>query len=104
MYCIACAPVPQLFDSPAEILGEWAVDGFEFAARSHDRNESGYPVNGCPKLRFAGPQRLFRPLALCHILGRADVLQSAVLVSGLVSDYVQVLDRVVRHLEPVLVI
>ena len=67
MYCIACPPVLQLFDIPAEILGEWAVDGFEFAAWSHDRHESGYPVNGCSKLRFTRPQGLLGTLALRHI-------------------------------------
>src|SRR6516225_10845656 len=67
MYCIACPPVLQLFDRPAEIADQWAIDGFEFAARGHDRNESGYPVNCCAELRFALPQRLFRPLAVCQI-------------------------------------
>src|SRR3954447_6011636 len=67
MYCIACPPVLQLFDIPAEILGEWAVDGFEFAARSHDRNESGYAVNGRSKLRFTRPQGLLSTLALRHV-------------------------------------
>src|SRR6516164_9056945 len=37
------------------------------AARGHDRNESGYPVNCCAELRFALLQCLFRPLALCQI-------------------------------------
>src|SRR4029079_11676358 len=74
MYCIACAPVLQLFDSPAEILGEWAIDGFEFAARSHDRHESGYPVNGCSKPRFASPQGLLGTLALRTIDGYAHLL------------------------------
>ena len=67
MYCIACPPVLQLFDRPAELAQQWAIDGFEFAARGHDRDESRYPVNGCPELRFALPQRPFRPLALCQI-------------------------------------
>src|ERR1700746_3478379 len=64
---IACSPVLKLFDSPAKILDDWAIDGFEFAARSHDRNETGYPVNCCPELRFALPQCLLGALALCHV-------------------------------------
>ena len=36
------------------------------------------------------------------ILNRTDVLQSTVLVSGPVSDHVQVLDRLVGHQQPVL--
>ena len=63
MYCIACPPVLEFFDGAAEILDDWAIDGFEFAARGHDRNEAGYSVNGCPKLRFAHSQRRFDLLA-----------------------------------------
>ena len=67
MYCIACPPVLQLFNSPTEILGEWAIDRLELAARDHDRDESGYPVDGCSKLRFAPSQRHLSPLALGQI-------------------------------------
>ena len=38
-----------------------------------------------------------------HVLNRADVLQLTILVPGRMSDHVQVLDRVVGHLQPVLV-
>jgi hypothetical protein len=41
--------------------------------------------------------------ALRHVLNRADVLQSTIPVSGPVTDHVQVLNRVVGHLQPVLV-
>src|SRR5258708_2060084 len=69
---IACSPVLKLFDSPAKILDDWAIDGFEFAARSHDRNETSYPVNCCPELRLALPQCLFCALSSRHIDVRAD--------------------------------
>ena len=67
MYCIACPPVLQLFNTPAEVFGEWAIDRLELPARGHDRNESGYPVDGCSKLSFARPQRHLGPLALGQI-------------------------------------
>ena len=67
MYCIACTPVLQLFDGAAEILDDWAIDGFEFAGRGHDRNEAGNPVNGGPELRFALPQRPFGSLSLLDV-------------------------------------
>src|SRR4051794_6144936 len=79
MYCIASPPVLQLLDIPAEILGEGAVDRFQFAARSHDGNESGYSVNGCSKLRFTRPQSLLGTLALRHIDRTGDRLQKRAL-------------------------
>ena len=51
-------------------------------------------------LRSDLAKRLLREPAFGHILNRADVLKMAVLVLGPVSDNVQVLDRVVGHLEP----
>jgi len=53
MYRIAFSPVLKFFDSSAKILDDWAIDGFEFAARGHDRNETSYPINCCPELRLA---------------------------------------------------
>ncbi len=55
------------------------------------------------ELRSDLAESLFRESALRHVLNRADVLQSTILVSGRVSDHVQVLDRAVGHLQPVLV-
>src|ERR1700751_457993 len=37
----------------AEILDDLAIDGFEFTVGGHDRNETGYSVNGRPILRLA---------------------------------------------------
>src|SRR6516225_380898 len=79
MYCIACPPALQLFDSSAEILGERAVDGFEFASRSHDRNESGYPVNSRAQTSLALAQGLLGALALRHIDGAGHRLQKRAL-------------------------
>jgi len=47
---------------------------------------------------------LFGEPALRHVLDRADIFQSTVPVPGRVSNQVHVLDRVVGHLQPVLVL
>ena len=71
MHRIACSPVLELFDSLAEILDDWSIDGFEFATRSHDSNETCYPVNCRPELRLALPQCLVSVALQCP-----DSLQS----------------------------
>ena len=53
------------------------------------------------KLRSEFAERLFRESALRHVLNRADVLQLTILVSARVNNSVQVFDRVVVHLCPV---
>ena len=79
MYCIACPPVLQLFDGTSEILDDWAIDGFEFAARGHDRYESGNPVNRCPELRFALTERGFAAEKLDFgFLGFIDIYGQAI--------------------------
>src|SRR5713226_1882749 len=40
---------------------------------------------------------LFRNLPLRHILNRADIFQSPVIVANPVRDQVQVFDRIIRH-------
>jgi hypothetical protein len=39
----------RLIPRPAAmgIDDEWTIDGFDFTAWGHDRNETGYPVNCC---------------------------------------------------------
>src|SRR5262245_20306678 len=82
MYCIACSPVLQLFDRTAEILDDWAIDGFEFAARSHNRDESRYPVNGCPELRLALAQRPFSSFAFGQVDNEGVAFKAALTEGG----------------------
>ena len=49
------------------------------------------------------PERLLRQSSCCHVLNGADVLQPAILIPRPVSNHVQVLDRLVRHLQPELI-
>jgi hypothetical protein len=56
------------------------------------------------KLRSELAECVLREPAVRHVLDRTDVLELAILVSGAMGDQVQMLDRTVRHLQPVLVV
>ena len=51
----------------------------------------------------ASPSACSRKPALGHILNRADVFKAAIPVAGRVSDQVQVFDRTIGHLQPMVV-
>src|ERR1700692_3651070 len=56
---IVCSPALYPFQRSAKIFEDLAIDGFDFAVRGHDRNETGYPVNCRTGTRLALPQCFF---------------------------------------------
>src|ERR1700722_4605163 len=67
MYRIACSPILHLFKRSAKILDDLAIDGIELTIRSHDRNETGYPVNCRAQTLLAFTQRLLRAHDCCQV-------------------------------------
>src|ERR1700733_5999586 len=73
MYRIACAPVLHLFKRSAKILDDLAIEGIKLTIRSHDRNETRYPVNCRAQTSFAFMQRLLRAHDCRHVRSGAAI-------------------------------
>ena len=52
------APSFQLFERPAEVLEDLAVDVFDLTAGCHDRDETGDRLDDQPKGFLSSPERL----------------------------------------------
>src|SRR6516165_3648518 len=72
-----CGPVLQLFQRPARILEDLAIDGFDLTIRGQDPNQTGYPVDCRAQTSLAFTQRLLRPFALGQIEHECDALVAA---------------------------
>ena len=76
-------------------LTSWAID----AVNAPKLATLGY----AREFRSSFAERLFREPGQGHILNCADVFKAPILVSGPVSDQVQVFDRTIGHLQPMIV-
>src|SRR5262245_41420341 len=58
-----CAPVLQLFQRPATIFEDLAIDSFDLTIRGQDPNQTRYPVNSRTQTSLAFTQRLLHAFA-----------------------------------------
>src|SRR5262245_28602647 len=72
-----CGPVLQLFQRPARILEDLAIDGFDLTIRGQHPNQTGYPVDCRAQTSLAFTQCLLCPLAIGQIEHERNSLVAA---------------------------
>src|SRR5262245_47885273 len=82
-----CCPVLQLFQRPARILEDLAIDGFDLTIRGQDPNQPGYPVDCRAQTSLAFTQRLLCPLALGQIEDERNRLLAAFFEQRAPNEY-----------------